>query len=41
MQINIYAVGFELSPSLRGLVESRLLEALRSFDQHIQSAAVR
>ena len=40
MQINTYAVGFELTPSLRGLVESRLLEALRSFSPHIQSAVV-
>ena len=41
MHINIYAVGFELSPSRRSAVESRLSEALRSFDSHIQSAVVR
>lgn len=40
MQINTYAVGFELTPSLRGLVESRLSEALRSFAPHIQSTVV-
>ena len=40
MQINTYAVGFELTPSLRGLVESRLAEALRPFAPHIRSAVV-
>ena len=40
MQINTYTVGFELTPSLRGFVESRLSEALRSFAPHIQSAVV-
>ena len=41
MQIHTYALGFELTPSLRGLVESRLFEALRSFDPDVQSAIVR
>jgi ribosome-associated translation inhibitor RaiA len=40
MQINSYAAGFELTPSLRALVESQLLEALRSFNAHVQSVAV-
>jgi ribosome-associated translation inhibitor RaiA len=39
MRVNIRAEAFDLTPGLRGLVESRLLGALASFSAHIQSVA--